>query len=495
MRILVLMTAFLGVLLVSSLALLLVRSNSELDATLDNLEASRSNSEKFEADLGAARDDLASKTAKNEALTTNLDTTRERLNDEIAENEALTADLNSTSERLTSKAAENETLTADLNSTSERLTSKAAENETLTADLNTTNKRLTSKTAENETLTADLNTTSERLTNKTAENQTLTYNLNTTREQLVRRTAESETLATEFRKANEQLSSETVRANGLAADLESAKSLLAEKTSEHQALTNKHETLVKEVGTLQEVRGEVVSLNSRAKSLVTQVTGLEEDIVLLERRRRPLIVDSYQAGFKCTGSMEPRITCLDSATWLDNFYPEDIVVGTVISFTPTPGCELGSGSVAHRVVSIRRDSSGVYYYWPKGDASAEDDGCWIPHANVDGYIIDLHKNVHPENSALRNRVTTAKANFEVAERNYAYALAVHDAKQAHYDSLRLRYCGTLTGECSLPTDQFNELTALRKDLLSGIEELLHLLEVWTTAAVVWEVAYYEALIS
>ena len=309
------------------------------------------------------------------------------------------------------------------------------------------------------------------------------------------RTAENEMLTAGLDSANEQLASETARSKSLATDLESTKTQLADKTSEHQALTAEHETLVKEVGTLENVRGEIVTLNSRVQSLNSRIGELQIDISALERLRRPLIVDSSRAGFKCTGSMEPRITCLDSATWLDNFYPEDIVIGTVISFTPTPECELGSGPVAHRVVSIRSDSSGVYYYWPKGDANAEDDGCWIPHTYVDGYIIDLHKNVHPENSALRNRVNTAKANFEVAERNYDYALAVHDTKQAHYDRLRVSYCGSLTGECSLPTRQFNELTALRNELLSGLADLLRLLEALTAAAIVWEAAYYEALIS
>ena len=159
------------------------------------------------------------------------------------------------------------------------------------------------------------------------------------------------------------------------------------------------------------------------ESLNSQIGRLNGEITELERRREPLIVDSHTAGFKCTGSMEPRITCLDSATRLENFNPEDIVVGAVISFTPTAACELDSGPVAHRVMSIR-ESSGTYLYWPKGDANADADGCWIPHTNVDSYMIELHRNTHAENSGLRNRVNTANADMNQALSNYEYAAAV-----------------------------------------------------------------------
>ena len=201
--------------------------------------------------------------------------------------------------------------------TNEHLTAKTSESETLTADLEATTERLTAKTAESETLTADLEATTERLTAKTAENATLTADLATTTERL-------ETITTQ----------------------------LADKTSEHQALTARHDALVEEVGTLEGVKGQIVNLNSRVESLNSQIGRLNGEITELERRREPLIVDSHTAGFKCTGSMEPRITYLDSATWLENFNPEDIVVGAVISFTPTAACELDSGPVAHRVMSI-----------------------------------------------------------------------------------------------------------------------------------------------
>ena len=383
------------------------------------------------ADLGAVNTQLQSEKASNVSLTSNLKSTTEQLNDQTGENNTLTADLQA-------KTAENETLTADLQA-------ETAENERLTADLDTTTERLTSKIAENETLTADLNATTEQLTSKIAENEALTSDLNTKTQQLV------------------------------------------DKTSEHEAL-------VKELGDMEDVKSERDSLLSQVESLNSQISRLRSEISSLEQLRRPLIVRSYNEGFLCTGSMEPKITCLDSATWLVNFNPEDIIVDTVIIFDPPAECDMGSGNVAHRVKAIRT-ASNTYFYWPKGDANAEADGCWIPHTNVLGYMIDLHKNVHPENADLRNRVNTAKAVMDVALSNYEYAVAVHDQKQDQYDSLRLRYCGSLTGSCQLPTKQYNELIALENELISGLEELLRLLNIYLATVIAYELVYYEALTS
>ena len=201
-----------------------------------------------------------------------LDTTKIELGSVLAQREQLSLDLGTTKEQLTSTIAKNEILTADLKTTTEQLDSKKAENETLTTDLATNSDQLDSKIAKNETLTADLKTTTEQLTSQVAENETL--------------------------------------------------------TAEHQ-------TLVLEVGELAEARDERDALLTQIASLNSQIGGLQSEITSLEERHEPLIVESYTAEFRCTGSMEPKITCLDSATWLSNFSPQDVVIGTVISFTPT----------------------------------------------------------------------------------------------------------------------------------------------------------------
>ena len=223
--------------------------------------------------------------------------------------------------------------------------------------------------AENKALATDLVATTELLADKKFENETLTTDLETTTEEL----ATTET----------QLADKTAESVALAADLETTEEELVTKTSEL-------ETLIGAVGTLEDVRTET-------ETLANQVSSLRSEIEQLEAEREPLIVESYRVGFRCTGSMEPKITCLDEATWLYNFKPQDIVIGATISFTPTAACNLSStGPVAHRVMDIKVEA-GTYYYRPKGDANSSADGCWIPQANVDSYIIALHQNVRPEN--------------------------------------------------------------------------------------------------
>ena len=155
--------------------------------------------------------------------------------------------------------------------------------------------------------------------------------------------------------------------------------------------------------------------------LRTKASALRDEIEELEEWRRPLILaldSAATSGFKCTGSMEPTITCLDRATFLTNFRPEDIVVGATISFNPNCWEDGASGRrTAHRVADIEL-RGGIYHYWPKGDASDEPDGCWIPQTSVRGYIIEIHKNAVPENAELRDQVNAARAAFVAAREAY-----------------------------------------------------------------------------
>ncbi|MBI2855713.1 MAG: hypothetical protein HYX93_02565, partial [Chloroflexi bacterium] len=329
-----------------------------------------------------------------------------------------------TTAQLASKIAENETLAANLETTTAQLASKIAENETLAANLETTTAQLTSKVAENETLTANLETTTAQLTSKVAENQALAANLETTTAQLTSKTVD-------------------------------------------------YEVLVSENGQLEEVKAKVGTLQS-------QVSSLQSEIASLLGQRSPLIVETYTAGFYCTGSMEPKITCLDSATWLANFRPQDVVVRAVISFTPTAECNLsGSGRpVARRVMDIKMEA-GIYYYWPRGDANPQDDGCWIPQTNVNGYIIELHKNTNPENQALREKVNSASAARDTTLQRY-------EEKEAIYNQKYLEYCGSQTGTCTLPEPQYSEIIQLYNEVQS-------LYDIYLDAYSAWESAYNEAL--
>ena len=372
MRILALTYATLGILAASVLLALLLRSNSELNTTKDQLKASQAQGERLSSDLGATTEQLTNKIA-------DLDTANAQLGSAAAENAGLRSELRVTKEHLTTQISENEALTTTFVASSEKLGSRTAENAALTSDLETVTRQLTGKSAE-------------------------------------------------------------------------------------------YETLLNEVGTLETLRVD-------RDSLLGEIEALRSSIRELKEQRTPLLVQSYKVGFRCTGSMEPKVTCLDSATWLRNFNPEDIAIGAVIVFTPTPECELGVGAVSHRVMDIR-EVQGTYYYWPKGDANAEADGCWIPDTNVYGYLIELHKDTHPGNSNLRNRMNAARVE---RDETFAQFKAAEDA----YNRIYLEYCGSNPDACSLEPARVAELDRL-------YDEYIRLFELHQTAYEAWNVVYQEA---
>ena len=117
--------------------------------------------------------------------------------------------------------------------------------------------------------------------------------------------------------------------------------------------------------------------------------------------------------------MEPKLTCLDTATWLNDFEPEDIVVGATISFQGS-ACWSDAPThsrTAHRVMDLRV-TNGVHYYWPQGDANSGPDGCWVPESSVKGYMIEIHKDTRPANATLRNNVNAAKDAYVAARVRY-----------------------------------------------------------------------------
>ena len=92
---------------------------------------------------------------------------------------------------------------------------------------------------------------------------------------------------------------------------------------------------------------------------------------------------------------------------------------------------------------------GVHYFWPKGDAANEPDGCWVPETHVRGYIVEIHKNVRPENAELRGAVLSAKETYD-------------EALDAYY-VVRDRYCARSAMRCTVPNSVFGRITQLRQD--------------------------------
>ena len=183
------------------------------------------------------------------------------------------------------------------------------------------------------------------------------------------------------------------------------------RDADYTALNTQHQQLMEAVGAVEE--------------LTARASGLRTEIATLEERRQPLFLAMQRQrveGFLCTGSMEPKLTCLDTATWMPDFSPDEIVAGTVISFD-NRACwsDAVGGRSAHRVVSTHIIDD-VQYYWPKGDAHADADGCWVPHTAVDGYLIELHRNTVPANADLRDNVNAANAAYNTAWEAYLDAL-------------------------------------------------------------------------
>ena len=102
--------------------------------------------------------------------------------------------------------------------------------------------------------------------------------------------------------------------------------------------------------------------------------------------------------------MEPTLTCLDSVTILKNVKANDIVVGALLVFDE--GGPAGN-RVLHRVVD-RKIENGVYLYRTQGDANPEPDDYWVARSWVFGYVIEIHRDTHPEKAELRTRVNKAR---------------------------------------------------------------------------------------
>ena len=218
----------------------------------------------------------------------------------------------------------------------------------------------------------------------------------------------------------------------------------------------------------------VTNLEARAQGLRAVLAGLEED-------RKTLQVRSREMFPTCTGSMEPKITCLDTVVVLQNFFPEDIAVDAVISYYPPNQTEaVDSPAVLHRVTEIKIED-GVHYFWPKGDALEEADGHWIPEGNVLGYAIELRQGTRPENSALRERVNGAREAYLSGREKMLEA-------RDQYDQTVSRHCGSLedASSCSTSLENLTEINAAYDAFSEAWDQ-------YVNAVCQYDAAYYQGL--
>ena len=337
------------------------------------------------SDLELTRIDLVEEQTRNSTLQGKNEELESSLDQSRVRIEQLEASVESTSEELAYLRADNDTLSRAHADLLENFKQLQGEL-ALEGELHRDTSRLLSGTR------VEIEALSGELTDARAENETLTGDLETA-------SAEKETLRVDLARARHELN-----------------------------------TLSNAVGGLERVKEERDRLN--------------EEIERLEEMRQPLLLEAETSGFACTGSMEPKITCLDSADFLNNFKPVDIVVGTIISFTEPPECNpSGDDSyISHRVIEIRVED-GKHHFRTKGDANEHADECWVPEDLVDSYMIGLEKNTHPENESLRSKVNNAKA-------------AMLEAEAIYYDT-HLRYCRVPVGNpCPASDSRFQELMRL-----------------------------------
>ena len=135
--------------------------------------------------------------------------------------------------------------------------------------------------------------------------------------------------------------------------------------------------------------------------------SLEADIEELREERQALLPRTVLTDIKCTGSMEPVITCLDEIELLTNPLIEEVVTGSIISFSPA-NCEEGSdgGHILHRVIDIE-NSNDVRYYKTQGDNTLFPDNCETTFSDIYGLLTGLERAVYPANQELRSLVNSA----------------------------------------------------------------------------------------
>ena len=385
-------------------------------------------------DLAATRGELAVQEGHNDDLDTrneNLEMSTEaskaRNRELQTANDLVSGELTASQDRNATLTVANEALVADLQSS----TTQNAELTTRVEQLEANLEKLQEQDRETARLLGSERESNENLTRELAaerkENTALERALESERKEntALERALESE------RKENAALE------RALESERKENATLEGELSEERLA----HNVLIDAVGGLKKVASDRQRLEDR-------VTELRAEIERLEEMRQPLIVDSRVTGLACTGSMEPKLTCLDSVTWLYNFDPRDIEVGTFIRFRATADCDnlVPDEDVAHRVLEIKVEN-GTHHYWPAGDANEEPDGCWIPKDRVEGYMIGLDKDVRPKNAQLRSNVNSAEADYKEASHLYV---------ETHK-----RYCGVVPGTpCSTSDSRFQELLRL-----------------------------------
>ena len=265
--------------------------------------------------------------------------------------------------------------------------------------------------------------------------------------------AEKASLTRFLQDANTEIATLEASNTTLRVDLDVAVGRKEQLTSALAVEVTEHTETIAALFSLEVEHEELTETASHLIALYGDVEALEREIGSLQEQRRPLLLKTERNELACTGSMEPKLTCLDEVTILRNYAPRDVAVGTIVVYqgeqecvawvnfgyafgSPIRSCtQYQRPQILHRVVEI-----GATSYLMKGDANREADG-WIAVEDVLGYVIQVHRNVHPENATLRDAMIAAEAELDIAEQRL-------DVAQAAWDAQVDSYCG-VGNECQV----------------------------------------------
>ncbi len=380
-----------GLVLIGVIVVIALRINSVQDR-LESTEQALLSSQK---ELGTVANDL--RNTKDDLIVTNLG-----LQSAVTDARQTKRDLASTQEILRSTNSELDATKAKLTSTDSELDATKVKLESTDTELNATKAKLTSTDSELDATKVKLESTDTELNATKAKLTSTDSELDATKVKL-------ESTDTELNATKAKLTSTDSELDATKVKLESTTTALDQTNSRIDSVQTELESTSEELTAINTAIGSVEQLREEAAALETDIADLRE-------QREPLILDTHTNSFACTGSMEPKLGCTDSALWLTNYDPADIVLGAFVVFAdPRGACE--PDYAAHRVIKVR-ERDGELQFRTKGDNTDEDDGCWLSAEHIRQYMIEFYEDTHPERQWQRAAVNAAKDEYDAAGDEY-----------------------------------------------------------------------------
>ncbi len=166
-------------------------------------------------------------------------------------------------------------------------------------------------------------------------------------------------------------------------------------------------------------------------------------------------ITSVTVEFTCTGSMNPTITCIDTATLLKTFSPEDIEIGTIIVFPR-------GSATAHRVVQVTGEGEQEKYK-TKGDSASYPDKGQVSYSRVIGIITTVHKGAASHRQGEYDAARPINLALQNAERDLYSAERELRRLLQSYRTLFELHCGYAPGKdsprCLLDEGPYQEVNA------------------------------------